>query len=361
MQGEPILKSHRKPEGSTTVVAVGDVRFGDGSYPVIAGPLVVESESQVRDVARIVRSGGATVLRAATFISPTTAYGFDGLGEAGLHMLARAGAEQGLPTCTEVAEPGHVGLIADHVDMLQVGSDHMQNFALLRAVGEVDRPVLLKRGPSATIDEWLMAAEYILDAGNPDVVLVERGIRTFDPGTRSTLDIAAVPEIQRISHLPVVIAPGAASGRADLIVPLALAGRAAGADGLIVEVHPRPAEALIEGARHLDEMGYLALMDALGVPRLRDEIDRIDRDLVHLLARRLRNSVEIGLMKADTGLPLRSPDREAELLGEVRTEASAAGIDPDHVERMFLAILDHSRAEQRRAVDEAEQRRPVAG
>ena len=282
MQHQPMLKTHRKPEGTTTVVEVAGVRFGDGSYPVIAGPAVVDTEADFRAAAEIARDGGAAILRGGAFTRADTAYSYQGRGEEALHLLARVGEYLELPVMTGVTEPGHVDLVAAHADVLLIDGDDMQNFALLTAVGGVGRPVIIKRGQSATIDEWLLAAEYVLDAGNPNAILCEPGIRTFEPRTTNTLDISAVPVVQRLSHLPVIIDPSHAAGQTELVIPLALAGRAVGADGLMVEVHPQPSASAVGPGRHLDEAGYLALMEALGVPRLRDEIDRIDREIVRL-------------------------------------------------------------------------------
>ncbi|HSG79138.1 MAG TPA: bifunctional 3-deoxy-7-phosphoheptulonate synthase/chorismate mutase [Acidimicrobiia bacterium] len=345
----PTLKAHRSPDRKTTIVEVGGVRFGDGSYPVIAGPGAVESEEQLRETAELVREGGAAMLRAGAY-TRTGAWGTEGLGDRGVELLAAVGAEVGLPVVAQVTDTSHVERVAEQVDMLQVGSDQMQDFSLLRAVGAAEKPVLLKRGPSATIDEWLMSAEYLLADGNDQVILCERGIRTFETRTKRTLDISSVPVVQRISHLPVIIDPSHAAGARDLVVPLALAGRAVGADGMVVEVHARPHEAVADGEQQLDRDGYLLLMDALGVPRLRDEIDRIDREIVRLLAKRLGAAVEIGLIKHERGLALRSPGREAELLADVRNEAETLGVDGEFVTAVFQSILENSRASQRRAV-----------
>ena len=350
MQHQPMLKTHRKPEGTTTVVEVAGVRFGDGSYPVIAGPAVVDTEADFRAAAEIARDGGAAILRGGAFTRADTAYSYQGRGEEALHLLARVGEDLELPVMTGVTEPGHVDLVAAHADVLLIDGDDMQNFALLTAVGGVGRPVIIKRGQSATIDEWLLAAEYVLDAGNPNAILCEPGIRTFEPRTTNTLDISAVPVVQRLSHLPVIIDPSHAAGQTELVIPLALAGRAVGADGLMVEVHPQPSASAVGPGRHLDEAGYLALMEALGVPRLRDEIDRIDREIVRLLSLRLDRSVEIGVIKDQKGMALHSPDRERELLEEVRAEAESHGLDPDHAQRVFQLVLEHSRLSQREAL-----------
>ena len=351
MSPDPLLKSHRKSEVQTTIVDVGAVRFGDGSYPVIAGPCSIEDEAQMMEAASMAIEGGASLLRGGAFKPRSSPYSFQGLGEEGLWLLEHAGKETGLPTVTEVMEPAQVDLVAHHADMLQIGARNMQNFPLLTAAGKVSNPVMLKRGPSATIDEWLLAAEYILDSGNPNVVLCERGIRTFETRTRNTLDISAVAVVQRLSHLPVIVDPSHATGSRDLIVPLALAGRAAGADGLMVEIHPRPDEALSDGPQQLDRDGFLALMHELGVPSLRDDIDRLDRELLRLIAYRLHRSVEIGKAKLDQGLSLHSPEREQELVEEARRDASRMGIDPEYAAELFELILRHSRAAQRDALD----------
>jgi len=353
---EPALKSHRRPDVETTVVAVRNVRFGDGSYPVVAGPAAVENEDQMVAVARAAAEQGASIVRAGAFRAETSPYRYRGLGEEGLWLLEHAGREAGLPTMTEILEPGHADLLAEHVDMLEVGPDNMQNFVLLRAAGATGRPVMLHRGPSATIDEWLMAAEYILAEDNKQVVLCERGSRTFDPRTSDTLDISAIPVVQRMSHLPVVIDPAPSAGGIDLVKPLALAGRSVGADGLVVAVHPEPATALAGNGSQLDLVEFAELMDALGIPLLRDEIDRVDRALIKLIGRRLHSSVEIARIKQLKGLAMRSPDREAELIAEAREDAVAAGVSPDYIEELMTVVLTHSRAAQHEAIERSEAR-----
>ena len=350
MSNKPILKSHRRPDVETSVIAVGNVRFGDGSYPVIAGPIAVESEEQIINTALSLAESGASMLRSGTYRAENSPYTFKGLGQEGLWHLEKAGFESGLPTVTEVIEPGHVALAADHADMLEVGPDNMQNFTLLRDVGESMKPVLLHRGPSATIDEWLMAAEYVLAEGNNDVVLCERGSRGFDPRTSDTIDISAIPVVQRLSHLPVVIDPAPANGEADILGPLALAGRSVGADGLVVSSHLDPTSSLAGNGSQLDLDEFARLMDQLGIPSLRDEIDRVDRELIKLIARRLHSSVEIARIKAVKGLEMRSPDREAELIEEAVEDGAALGVEREYVEDLMKTVLEHSRAAQRRAL-----------
>jgi 3-deoxy-7-phosphoheptulonate synthase len=342
------LQMQRTPRTPATVVQVGPVAFGDGTYPVIAGPCAVEGEAQTMTAARIVAEAGASMLRGGAFKPRTSPYSFQGLGRRGLDILQRAGRAVGLPTVAEVMETEQVGATAESVDMLQVGSRNMQNFPLLRAVGRSGRPVLLKRGLAATVDEWLLAAEYVLAEGNGAVVLCERGIRTFETSTRNTLDVSAIPVAKRISHLPVIVDPSHAAGSRDLIVPLSLAGRAAGADGVMVEVHPDPERALSDAPQQLDGTGFEALMTALGITSPRGDIDRIDREIVRLLAARSRGSRSIGRAKAGRGLPLHSPEREAEILDAAGAEADRHGLDPDRIRGVFEAILTQSRDEQRR-------------
>ncbi|MFQ5554015.1 MAG: bifunctional 3-deoxy-7-phosphoheptulonate synthase/chorismate mutase [Acidimicrobiia bacterium] len=358
---EPVLKSRRRADVDTTVVAVRDVRFGDGSYPVVAGPVAVEDEQQITTIADAAAEAGASVLRAGTFRAETSPYTFKGLGAEGLWLLEKAGHEAHLPTMTEVIEPGHVDLVADHVDVLEVGPDNMQNFVLLQAAGRTGRPVLIHRAAAATVDEWLMAAEYVLAEGNERVVLCERGSRTFDPRTSDTIDISVVPVVQRLSHLPVIIDPAPTAGVSDILRPLALAGRSAGADGLIVSVHPDPDTAIAGNGNQLGLTDFAQLMEALGIPSLRDEIDRIDRHLIRLVADRLKGSVEIARIKSARGIPLRSPLREAELVAEARELAVRHDVDPDYVEALMTMILDHSRAAQRDAVGGSEASAAEAG
>lgn len=235
-------------------------RLGGGHVLVIAGPCAVESEDQLRGAATAVAAAGVTVLRGGAFKPRTSPYSFQGLGEKGLVMLRRVADELGMAVVTEVVTPADVPLVAERADMLQVGARNMTNFSLLQAVGDEGRPVLLKRGAGSTLEELLQAAEYILERGNGDVALCERGIRTFERSTRYTLDINAVPVLKGLTSLPVVVDPSHATGRAKLVGPIARAGVAAGADGLIVEVHPDPSMALSDGPQALDPESFAALM-----------------------------------------------------------------------------------------------------
>src|ERR1039458_4880265 len=241
----------REHHPSRSVIRVGGVGIGPDTVTVIAGPCTVETPEQTLRSARMAQAAGAAILRGGAFKPRTSPYAFQGLGEAGLKILADVRAETGLPVVTEVIDPASVDLVCSYADMLQVGTRSMQNFALLQAVGSAGKPVLLKRGMNATIEEWLMAAEYIAQRGNLDIVLCERGIRTFETATRNTLDISAVPVAQRLSHLPVIVDPSHSGGRRDLVLPLSRAAIAVGADGIIVDVHPEPAIAMCDGDQAL--------------------------------------------------------------------------------------------------------------
>jgi 3-deoxy-7-phosphoheptulonate synthase len=234
-------------QAATSLVRVGEVVIGGPAPVIMAGPCTVESEAQLLETAHAVRAAGAHLLRGGAFKPRTSPYAFQGLGEDGLRLLARARAETGLPVITEVMEPGLVGLVAEYADILQIGSRNMQNYPLLRAAGRSGRPVMVKRGLAATVEEWLLAAEYVLAEGNPQVILCERGIRGFDPAVRHTLDLAAVPLAKSLSHLPVIVDPSHGTGRRGLVRAMALAGLAAGADGLLIEVHVAPEAALCDG------------------------------------------------------------------------------------------------------------------
>ncbi len=239
------------------------VEVGDGGFVVIAGPCAVESAAQIEAAAEAVARHGAHGMRGGAFKPRTSPYSFQGLGQAGLEAMAISARRHHLPVVTEVVDAAQLPAMLEYADMLQIGARNMQNFSLLKAVGKVRRPVLLKRGLCATLDEWLLAAEYILDGGNDQVVLCERGIRTFEPQLRNTLDLAGVAWIKERTRLPILVDPSHATGDRALVIPMALAAAAAGADGLLVEVHPEPAQALCDGAQALTPAMFGALMDAL--------------------------------------------------------------------------------------------------
>ena len=248
---KPYKLVSREFHPADTVVEVGGVRIGGGHFCLIAGPCSVETSEQVLAAARAVKAAGGHVLRGGAYKPRTSPYAFQGLGVEGLRMLAAAREETGLPIVTELMDPRDLDDVYEYADIIQIGARNMQNFQLLAEVGRRDRPVLIKRGLSATIEEWLMAAEYVVKEGNRDVILCERGIRTFETATRNTLDIGAVAVVKLASHLPVVVDPSHATGRPDLVLPLSLAAVAAGADGVMVETHPNPEQALCDGPQSL--------------------------------------------------------------------------------------------------------------
>lgn len=252
-----------------TIVTVAGVRIGEGERPVVVGgPCAVESEEQILKTAHFVKQAGADLLRGGAFKPRTGPHTFQGLREEGLKLLAKAREATGLPIVTEVMSPDNVGLVADYADLLQVGARNMQNFDLLRELGKIRKPVLLKRGMSATIEEFLAAAEYILAEGNDQVILCERGIRTFETATRNTLDLAMVPLVKELTHLPVMVDPSHATGKRSLVPPMSKAALVAGAHGVLVEVHPEPEKALSDGPQSLTFPGFSALM--IDLKRLQD-------------------------------------------------------------------------------------------
>lgn len=257
----PFKLASREWRPQDTIVTVGNTHIGGDRVTFIAGPCSVESLEQTLSVARMVSAAGANLLRGGAFKPRTSPYSFQGLGLDGLKILRQAGDMVGLPVVTEVMDTETVGLVEGYADMLQVGSRNMQNFSLLKKVGKSKKPVLLKRGLAATVQETLLAAEYILNAGNENVVLCERGVRTVSDHTRFTLDVSAIPAIQRLSHLPVIVDPSHAAGKRQSVLPLALAGVAAGAQGVMVEVHPDPSRALSDGPQQLLPEGFEALVE----------------------------------------------------------------------------------------------------
>jgi 3-deoxy-7-phosphoheptulonate synthase len=358
-----------------TRVIVGEVPIGLGDdLVVVGGPCSVESREMLLDTARWVSHEGARILRGGAYKPRTSPYSFQGLGEPALHMLAEAREETGLPVISEVTDAADVELFDRYVDVLQVGSRNMHNFVLLRAVGQSRHPVLLKRGFGATIEEWLMAAEYILSSGNSSVILCERGIRTFETATRNTLDLSAVPVLRGKTHLPIVVDPSHGTGQRDLVGPMALAGAAVGADALLIEVHPDPPKALSDGEQSLSFPEFGALMDemrrmqllrdrdaarpaphvveppveppAAPIAELRNRIDEMDDQLASLIQERAALSLEVQRARGPEGHG-HDVRRERELLE--RAAASGGGpLTPEEMTVIFGSLLRASRSVQRR-------------
>jgi 3-deoxy-7-phosphoheptulonate synthase len=367
-----LASAEHHPDRSS--IRVGNVEIGAGApLAVIAGPCAVESREQVLATARWVKREGATLMRGGAFKPRSSPYAFQGLGVEGLELLAESRDETGLPVVSEITDPADVEVFDRYVDMLQVGARNMANFVLLKAVGQSRKPVLLKRGLSATVDEWLMAAEYILSSGNPNVILCERGIRTFETATRNTLDLSAVPVVRERTHLPVVVDPSHGTGHRPLVRPLAVAGAAVGADGIIVEVHPDPPAARSDSEQSLSFPEFGDLMDDLrrheylrqptapgvvapaGPPaerrRLRGRIDDVDARIAALLEERAELSVAVQQTRSsdDHGHDV---SRERELIERAsRTEGGV--LTPEEREMVFGAILRVSRSAQRRSAAQA--------
>lgn len=330
--------------------------LGSGRPVVIAGPCSVESEEQILQAARAVKDAGAHALRGGAYKPRTSPKSFQGLGEEGLRLLALARQETGLPIVTEVMDTAEIDVVAHYADVLQIGSRNMQNYALLKQVGRAGRPVMLKRGLSATIAEWLSAAEYITAAGNDQVILCERGIRTYEPYTRNTLDLSGAVAARQLSGFPVIVDPSHAAGRRELIGPLSRAALSAGLDGLMIEVHPNPAAALSDSDQQLDPAEFSSVMSDLGLlpatahgtlDACRNGIDAVDTQLLGLLARRLELSGRVGELKREAGLPVLQTEREQALLHRL-AEQAPGDLGPDGVAAVWHAILELSRRHQRR-------------
>ena len=364
------LASMQEP-GERTRVRIGGTDIGLGSEMVVmAGPCAVESREQLLETARCVGREGARVLRGGAWKPRTSPYSFQGLGVPALKLLAEAREATGLPVISEVVDPADVEIFDEHVDVLQVGARNMQNFALLKAVGHSRRAVLLKRGPSATIEEWLLAAEYILAAGNPNVILCERGIRTFETATRNTLDLSAVPVLREKTHLPIVVDPSHGTGHRSLVGPMALAGAAVGADGLLIEVHPDPANARSDGDQSLSFDEFGDLMDELrrlqfvraaqagsdagedspvvasGIEELRSRIDDMDARLAELVQERAAVALEVQ-RRRDPHVHGHDVRRERALLERAASGASGP-MTPVELTMVFDSLLRASRSVQRR-------------
>lgn len=261
---EPYKDANRKFHPEDTIVDVKGVKFGGDNFQLIAGPCSIESEAQMIAVAEAVKEAGATLLRGGAFKPRTSPYAFQGLREKGLDLLLKAGKETGLPVVTELMSVKHIGFFED-VDVIQIGARNMQNFELLKEVGRLGKPVLLKRGLANTIEEWLMSAEYIMSEGDHDVILCERGIRTYEPYTRNTLDLSAIPLLKELTHLPIIVDPSHATGLSRLVEPMSMASVSAGADGLMIEVHNDPKRALCDGAQSLRPEQFKAVVDKIDV------------------------------------------------------------------------------------------------
>ncbi len=373
-------------DGGATTTASVDV--GGQRLVIIAGPCAVEGRAMIIDVAERVRRSGASMLRGGAYKPRTSPYAFQGLGMDALEFLAEARAATGLPIVTEVLDPRDVEHVAQHADVMQVGTRNMQNYPLLAEIGRTGRPVVLKRGFAATLDELLMAAEHIMAHGNAHVILCERGIRTFEPSTRNTLDVSAIPLLKAQTHLPVIVDPSHAAGRTDLVAPLSFAAIAAGADGLLIEVHPDPTCAQSDGDQSLDPTAFAELVTRLapfaaaagraldtrwsgphvaaGASRsandngaragrspkalatLRSGIERIDKKIVGLIGQRVELARDAGRVKREAGLPVIDETQEHEVLARVRELAASAGLPYEDLHALQAYLIEISRRAQMR-------------
>jgi 3-deoxy-7-phosphoheptulonate synthase len=362
---------HQRDRTRITIGGRGGVPIGAGApLVVMAGPCSVESPEMLAQTASQVKLEGAHVLRGGAYKPRTSPYAFQGLGEDGLKLLATARDATGLPIVSEMTDASQMELFEQYVDIIQIGSRNMHNFTLLRAAGQGRTPVLLKRGFGATIDEWLMAAEYVLSAGNANVILCERGIRTFERATRNTLDLSAVPVLREMTHLPVVVDPSHGTGKRSLVGPMSMAAAAVGADGLIIEVHPDPPHARSDGDQSLSFPEFGALMDELrrqeylkrggadrapqrpalpaSVEGMRDRIDAIDEQLLNLVDERAQMALAISQAKGGNGNGVgHDPSREHALLDRARSMETDT-LDADEREQFMEAVLKASRQMQRR-------------
>lgn len=343
-----------KTERST--IEVNGVTIGGKEIILMGGPCAVESSLQMSQSAETVKKAGGKILRGGVFKPRTSPYSFQGLGLEGLNYLVQAAKEQRILCVTEVIDAPSLNLVADRVDILQIGARNMQNFELLKLAGKIKKPIILKRGLSATIEEWLLAAEYILAAGNPQVILCERGIRTFEPSTRNTLDLSAVGVAKELSHLPVIVDPSHAAGRRDLIASLSKAAIAAGADGLLIETHPNPAEAVSDGPQSLTPEQFVQLAWELGavagsvkrvftfgglgdtLEALRTQIDRVDQSIIELLADRMQIVRKIGDQKRLDRV--KDTSRQNEIIQRLVNLAAELQLPSDLVKKLYPLIFE---------------------
>jgi len=341
-----------------SLIEVNGVTIGGKEIILMGGPCAVESSIQMRQSAETVKKAGGKILRGGVFKPRTSPYSFQGLGQEGLNYLVQAAKEQDLLCVTEVIDTPSLDLVADKVDIIQIGARNMQNFELLKLLGKINKPIILKRGLSATIEEWLLAAEYILAAGNPQVILCERGIRTYEPSTRNTLDLSAVGVAKELSHLPVIVDPSHAAGRRDLISSLSKAAIASGADGLLIEMHPNPAEAVSDGPQSLYPEQFLQLARELGtvakavnraficggqgteetLESLRTQIDGTDQTIIECLAARMQIVRKIGDQKRLNRV--KDVSREKEIIQRLVNLGNELRLSPELVKKLYPLIFE---------------------
>ncbi|AFM40048.1 3-deoxy-D-arabinoheptulosonate-7-phosphate synthase [Desulfosporosinus acidiphilus SJ4] len=343
-------------DSERSIIEVDGVSIGGKEIILMGGPCAVESSIQMQESAAVVKKAGGKILRGGVFKPRTSPYSFQGLGMEGVNYMVQAAKEYGLLCVTEVVDTRSLELVVDKVDLLQIGARNMQNFELLKLAGKTNKPIILKRGLSATIEEWLLAAEYILSAGNPRVILCERGIRTYEPSTRNTLDVSAVGVAKELSHLPVIIDPSHAAGRRDLISSLSKAAIAAGADGLLIEMHPNPDEAVSDGPQSLTPEQFINLAQELGMvaqsvqrffdfgtddslEALRSKIDLVDRSIVEGLAERMQIVRKLSDQKRLDRV--KDANREKEIIQRLMSLAEELDLPAELVKKIYPIIFEY--------------------
>lgn len=361
------MRFSRDYKNSDTVVSVKDIKIGLDNFVMIAGPCAIESEEQYYETSKAVIESGASIIRGSVFKPRTSPYDFQGLEHSGLKLLSNVREDFNIPVETEVVDPRDVKTVANHVDILRVGTRNMQNFSLLKELSKIDIPIILKRGMSATINEWLFAAEYLMVNGNDDVILCERGIRTYIKETRNTLDLSAIPILKKKTHLPIIIDPSHATGNRNLIIPMSKAAIAVGADGLIVEVHYDPPNALCDGHQSLTPEMFSNLMKFLkpylhlegrsfskkgiSLMNIREEISELDSYIIDILGERFKLIPELIAYKQQNNIPVFQPEREKQMHKKYWNLALKNKVNPELIQSIYENIIHESRELQTQGID----------
>ncbi|UYP45826.1 2-dehydro-3-deoxyphosphooctonate aldolase [Candidatus Lokiarchaeum ossiferum] len=354
-----VMRFSREFKSVDTVVDVGNVKIGGKFFAIAAGPCAIENQDQYFQTAKLVKKAGANLIRGSVFKPRSSPYSFQGLGREGLKLIKDLGEELDIPTITEVMDPRDIKVTANHVDVIQIGARNMQNFDLLKEASKSDIPIILKRGLSATVDEWLNAAEYLMVEGNENIILCERGIRTFSTQTRNTLDLSVIPLLKMRTHLPIIVDPSHATGNRDLIIPVSKAAIASNADGILVEVHNNPDLAMCDGAQSLPPEMFADLIENIkpileiekkvitGTTMTLDEVRRrinyVDEDIIDLIANRLNLVPALVEFKKKNSLPVYQPDREKEITEKYVRLAAVNDVNPTLIRKVFNLIISEMR------------------
>ena len=357
-----IMRFSREFKPANTVVKVNNVKIGGKFFAIAAGPCAIESPEQYIETAKIVKEAGANIIRGSVFKPRTSPYSFQGLGREGLKLIKDLGEDLEIATITEVMDPRDIKITANHVDIIQIGSRNMQNYDLLKEAAKTDVPILLKRGLSATIDEWLYAAEYLMVEGNENIILCERGIRTFTTTTRNTLDLSVIPLLKLRTHLPIIVDPSHATGNRDLIVPVSKAAIVSNADGILIEVHNNPDSAKCDGAQSLPPKMFFELIEqikpileiekkvvtgtTMNLEEVRRRINYVDEDIIDLIANRLNLVPALIEFKSKNAMPVYQPEREQQLREKYERLAEKYNISPELIQKIFNLIIAEMRSLQ---------------